>query len=133
MAVVLGAATGLLVAPQAQASGCAGVTVVVDFASLGGGVRTGCAEGTPASGLDALRAAGFSYAFVPRQPGFVCQINALPNPCNRAPVTAYWSYWHAQPGGSWAYSDTGAGGHVPPVGSVAGWAFGGGVAPGANP
>jgi hypothetical protein len=117
------------------------VTVVVDFAALGGGVRVGCAAGSPGSGLLALLAAGFSYSFVPRQPGFVCQINRLPppDPCNGAPPpTAYWSYWHARPGGSWTYSSEGAGTFMPPPGSVEGWAFGDGqkqpgIAPPARP
>lgn len=114
-------------------SGTSGVTVVVDFASLGGGIQTACAVGDPASGLTALTGAGFSYEFVPGIPGFVCRINSLPNPCNGAPVNAYWSYWHAQPGGSWSYSNVGAGSYDPAPGSVEGWAFGSGQQPGVNP
>jgi len=128
--------SGLVAAPAADASGCAnanGVTVVVDFGSLGGGIRVGCAAGQQSSGLGALAAAGFSYSFVPRQPGFVCQINGLPNPCNGAPTNAYWAYWHGQPGGSWTYSTQGAGTYVPPPGSVEGWAFGAGQPPGIAP
>ncbi|MEU5694528.1 hypothetical protein [Actinosynnema sp. NPDC020468] len=132
------AAVGLQVAvsPAARAAACAGtsgVTVVVDNGALGGGVSTQCAPGNPTSGLTALTGAGFSYAFVPRQPGFVCRINALPNPCNGAPATAYWSYWHAQPGGTWTYSTSGAAGYDPAPGSVEGWAFGSGQAPSTAP
>jgi hypothetical protein len=136
LAVLTFTAAALVAAPQAQAAGCAGssgVTVVIDFAALGGGVQTGCALGDPATGLAALTGAGFSYAFVPRQPGFICRINALPNPCNGAPATAYWSYWHAQPGGTWSYSTSGAAGYNPAPGSVEGWAFGAGAVPGTNP
>jgi hypothetical protein len=126
---------GVAAAPAAHASGCAtanGVTVVVDFGSLGG-VRVGCAAGAPGSGLAALAAAGFSYSFVPRQPGFVCQIAGLPDPCNGAPTSAYWAYWHGRPGGSWTYSNQGAGSYTPPPGSVEGWAFGAGQPPGIAP
>ncbi|KAA2250995.1 hypothetical protein F0L68_38465 [Solihabitans fulvus] len=130
--------TGLLVAAAtpAAASGCAdgaGVTVVVDYRSLGGGVQVGCAAGSPASGLDALQAAGFGYNSASRQPGFVCRIGGRPatDPCvNAAPASAYWSYWHAQPGGAWAFSDLGAAGYTPAAGSVEGWSFGSGQQPG---
>ncbi|HYT10440.1 MAG TPA: hypothetical protein VEL73_07235, partial [Mycobacteriales bacterium] len=87
----------------------------------------------PGSGLVALGGAGFSYSFVPRQPGFVCQIASLPDPCNGAPATAYWSYWHARRGGSWTYSSSGAGSYDPAPGSVEGWAFGSGAQPGIAP
>lgn len=129
-------AGGVVAAPAAQAAACSGttgVTVVVDFGSLGGGIQVGCAAGSPASGLSALSAAGFSYAFVPRQLGLVCQISAKPSPCNGAPTSAYWAYWHGQAGGSWTYSTQGAGSYHPPAGSVEGWAFGAGRQPGIGP
>ncbi|MGF1426591.1 flagellar hook-length control protein FliK [Kitasatospora sp. LaBMicrA B282] len=118
-------------APAAHADpSCSGVTVVVDFTALGGGVQTGCAQGSPANGLAALTGAGFSYGFVPRFPGFICAINTQPDPCNGAPATAYWSYWHATPGGSWTYSDLGAASYTPAPGTDEGWSFGAGTAPG---
>src|SRR5262249_17728721 len=113
--------------------GTSGVTMVVDFRSLGGGALVRCAPGDPASGLGALSGAGFSYSFVPRQPGLVCQINGKPDPCNGAPTNAYWSYWHAKPGGSWIYSSLGAGSYDPVPGSVEGWSFGAGQPPGIAP
>jgi hypothetical protein len=121
------------VAEAAACSGTSGVTVVVDFGSLGGGVQVSCAPGDPASGLAALSGAGYSYSFVPRQPGLVCQLNSKPDPCNGAPTTAYWSYWHASRGGSWSYSTTGAGSYNPRAGTVEGWAFGAGGRPGIAP
>lgn len=127
---------GLASAPAAHAAGCSttsGVTVVVDFGPLGGGVQVGCAGGGQPSGLDALSAAGFTYTFVPRQVGLVCQLDARPSPCNGAPANAYWSYWHGRPGGSWSYSTLGAGSYAPPAGSAEGWAFGAGAQPGAGP
>lgn len=132
---VAGLATGVT-PPQAHAADCAGVTVVVDFGSLGGGVRTGCAPGDPASGAAALSGAGFGYTYAARQPGFVCRINGLPadDPCvTTSPPTAHWSYWHAQPGGSWTYSGAGASGRDPAPGGVEGWAFGAGAPPSVPP
>jgi len=120
----------------AQAADCSGVTVVVDFRSLGGGVQTGCAPGDPSTGTAALSAAGFGYTFASRQPGFVCRINGKPSsdPCvNTSPTTAYWGYWHGLPGGSWAYSSTSAGAYDPAPGSVEGWSFGAGEQPGIAP
>ncbi|KOX24506.1 hypothetical protein ADK67_18070 [Saccharothrix sp. NRRL B-16348] len=121
---------------SAHAADCAGVTVVVDFRSLGGGVQTGCAPGDPATGTAALTAAGFGYTFASRQPGFVCRINGKPSsdPCvNTSPTTAYWGYWHGQPGGSWTYSSTSAAAYDPAPGSVEGWSFGAGEQPGIAP
>lgn len=138
LAVSVTAATGLAVAeaPAADAAACSstsGVTVVVDFGSLGGGITTMCAPGDPASGLAALTGAGFTYSFVPRIPGLVCQINVKPNPCNGAPTNAYWSYWHAPRRGTWTYSSSGAGGYNPAPNTVEGWAFGAGTKPGISP
>lgn len=110
--------------------GTTGVTVVVDFTALGGTIHTACDPTDPATGLAALTGAGFTYAFVPRFPGFICTINALPNPCNGAPATAYWSYWHATRHGAWSYSSLGAGSYNPAPNTVEGWSFGAGTAPG---
>jgi hypothetical protein len=122
----------------ASAAGCDGVTVVVDFRGLGGGVQQGCAPGSPASGVAALTAAGFAYTYASRQPGFVCRINGKPGPdtdrcVNTSPDSAYWSYWHGPAGGSWTYSNQGAATYVPARGSVEGWAFGAGEPPGIAP
>lgn len=133
LAVLALLASSFVVTSPASAASCAGVKVVVDFTALGGGVATGCAAGDPASGLKALELAQFPYAFVPRQPGMVCTIRSLPNPCSKPTTSAYWSYWHATPGGAWTYSTSGAGSYDPAPGTVEGWAFGAGVAPGATP
>ncbi len=98
-------------------------------AKLHGKVKIGCDHKKPASGLAALKRAGFSYTFVPRQPGFICTIDHRPKKCNGAPTTAYWSYWHAKPHGKWMYSTLGAGSYHPKPGSVEGWAFGNGKPP----
>ena len=116
-------------------TGTKGVTEVVDFTKLGGKVEVACDPTDPATetGLQALKGAGFSYSFVPKIPGFVCRIDKLPNPCNGAPAKAYWSYWHAKPHGTWVFANKGAGSYHPAPGSVQGWAFGAGKAPGISP
>lgn len=133
-------AAGLAPATPAAAAACAegaGVTVVVDFASLGGGTDTDCAAGDPGSGLAALRAAGHEPTRAAQQPGyFVCRIDGKPanDPCQRtSPADAYWSYWYAEPGGSWTFSDTGAADRDPAPGTVEGWAFGAGDPPSSPP
>lgn len=122
----------------AHAAGCDGVTVVVDFRGLGGGVQQGCAPGSPTSGAAALTAAGFGYTYASRQQGFVCRINGKPGAdadrcVTTSPASAYWSYWHGSPGGAWSYSNQGAATYTPARGTVEGWAFGAGEQPGIAP
>jgi hypothetical protein len=139
LSVLAGTALAVPAGPAAAAA-CGdgtGVTVVVDFASLGGGSPQRCAAGDPASGVAALRAAGFTPTRAAQEPGyFVCRIDGKPakDPCQRtSPADAYWSYWHAKPGGSWTYSSTGANDFDPAPGTVDGWAFGAGKPPSAPP
>jgi hypothetical protein len=113
----------------AAAERCDGVWVVVEAAAVGGPNTIRCANGPQSSGFAALEAAGHRYSFVPRVPGMVCTIDSRPDPCNGAPTDAYWSYWHAEAGGTWTYSTRGAGSRTPPPGSVEGWAFGAGEPP----
>jgi hypothetical protein len=126
-------------AHAAACSGGSGVTVKVDFAALGGGVVTNCAPGDPATGLAALQGAGFTVTGTARWgPAFVCRINGKPtaavDPCvNTPPATAYWSYWHGTPGGTWTYSSLGASSYNPAPGTVEGWAYGAGSPPGVGP
>ena len=135
VAAVLSA--GSLLAPgQAPAAagsdgacpGTTGVTVVVDYQALGGGVVVRCAPGSPATGFKALTAAGFRLEEVRNVPGFLCRIDSRPGPereacINTPPAAAYWSYWHAARGGTWATSGEGARTRTPPPGSVEGWSF----------
>jgi hypothetical protein len=107
--------------PAAAAEPCVGV--IVDARLLGGGVSTGCATGDPDTGLEALTKAGYGYAFVPRQPGLVCQINGAPE-CSRTSIDTYWSYWYRAKGSStWVYASQGAGSHDPPPGSTEAWVW----------
>jgi hypothetical protein len=139
LTVLAGAALAVPATPAAAAA-CPqgrGVSVVVDFGSLGGGTARQCAAGDPASGVAALHAAGFTTTRAAQVPGyFVCRINGKPanDPCQRtSPADAYWSYWHARPGGSWTYSSTGPADYDPAPGTVEGWAFGAGKPPSSPP
>ncbi|MFS8102323.1 hypothetical protein LFM09_34880 [Lentzea alba] len=132
LAVLALVASSFVVAPASADDCSAGVKVVVDFSAFGGGVKTGCYDGDPGNGLVALDD-DFDFSFVPRQTGFVCRIDLLPNPCTKPTPSAYWSYWHATPGGTWTYSTSGAAGYDPAPGSVEGWSFGAGTAPGVTP
>jgi hypothetical protein len=112
-----------------------GVTVVVDFTYFGGSVQVRCAAAPVGSGFEALTKAGFRVDQVASQPGLLCRIDGEPSGfhCQTAPPSnAYWAYWHAARGGSWAYSSSGAS-RTPPPGSVEGWAFGAQAQPGIAP
>lgn len=105
-----------------------GITVVVDFQELGGGVNVRCAPGPVVDGFDAFAKAGINYQTTVRFSGFVCKIAGLPadDPCiNTSPADAYWSYWIAPRGGEWCYSNLGAGARTGPLppGSIEGWSF----------
>ncbi len=108
-----------------------GVTVVVDFHQLGGGEVVRCAPGVVTSGFGALAGAGFAQREALRSSGFLCRIGLdevglkpADDPCvDPSPANAYWSYWHADRGGSWVYGDLGAANRTPPAGSVEGWSF----------
>jgi len=127
-AAILGiAAAGVVVQPPAQAATCrsaAGVSVVVDFHELGGGVQTFCDAGGAGKYAQAQFVdAGHQLTYVQRQPGFVCRVDGTPagDPCvNTPPADAYWSLWWSDgKSGTWTYSSTGvaslkvpAGGYV---------------------
>ncbi|HZI97717.1 MAG TPA: hypothetical protein VFD41_09355, partial [Actinomycetales bacterium] len=120
---------GAAPARAAACQGDEGVTVVVDFGSLGG-TSVRCAAGDPGSGVGALEMAGFVVTGTQQYgKAFVCRIDGLPTdetePCGRTPSgQQYWSYSYAEPGGSWTYSGSGASNRDPVPGSVEGWKFG---------
>jgi hypothetical protein len=125
--------------PVSSCTPSRGVIVAVDFSSWGGAVQRGC-DASPTTGYEALHTAGFSsVGTVHDGPAFICRIDGYPTPaqdsCNRTPPsTAYWSYWHADPGQSgWSYSSQGAMSYHPAPGSVDAWAFGAGNRPSFSP
>ncbi len=135
------AATGALglAGPAAAAlcSGGSGVSVVVDYRSLGGGVVTGCGSGSTAAAI--TQAAGVSLTQASREPGFVCRVNGKPasDPCvNASPANAYWGLYWSNGNGSWTYANLGAYSLKVPNGGFVGWSFqngGANQAPGLTP
>jgi hypothetical protein len=113
--VLVASAAGLVASPRAEASTCSsahGVTVVVDFHQLGGGVQTACdAGGGGRTAATQLKDVGHRLVYVQRQPGFVCRVDDAPtdDPCvNTPPDNAYWSLWWSDGrSGAWSYSSLG--------------------------
>jgi hypothetical protein len=106
-----------------------GVTVVIDFQQLGGGMIMRCAVGDQPTGHTAIKNAGFQITGVQRWgEAFVCRIEGKPGPdtercVNTPPVSAFWSYWHAPNSGDWTLSQDGLMSRKPPLGSFEGWSF----------
>jgi hypothetical protein len=139
------AATAL---PLSQCTTSSGVILAVDFGHWGGPIVRGCGS-TPTTGFQLLNQGGWQSTGTQRDgAGLICRIGysgyqggtAYPtpaaDPCVRTPpTTAYWSYWHANPGDSgWSYSQDGAASYSPKPGSVDLWTFGGsGGSPGVSP
>jgi hypothetical protein len=146
VAVVMAAAAGLSVSAPAQAATCSGshgVSVVVDFHELGGGVQTRCDRGGAGeSAWTQLEDVGYDLTGVTRQPGFICRIDGKPtvdqDPCvNTPPSDAYWSLWWSDgTSGKWSYSSQGPASLKVPDGGYVGmsWQGGNGKAqPGVTP
>lgn len=135
-----GASTAAAAGHEGECTDEAGVTVVVSHNELGGGTVVRCAPDFPegGTGLDALQLAGFiPEGTLKEGPSFVCRINDRPSAdeviavrdsqyresCTTTPPDwAFWSYWHAEPGGEWTYAGVGVTRKVEP-GSTEGWSF----------
>jgi hypothetical protein len=117
VAVLVAAAVGLGVPSPALAATCAGahgVTVVVDFHQLGGGVQTACDLHGAGETADAqFTDVGHTLTDAQRQPGFVCRVDGSPSsdPCvNTSPADAYWSLWWSDgKSGHWSFASQGVG------------------------
>ncbi|MBO0845783.1 MAG: hypothetical protein J2P22_10235, partial [Nocardioides sp.] len=144
LAALVVAAVGLGVPVPAEAATCtsaSGVSVVVDFHQLGGGVQTACDANGAGKYADAqFKDVGHTLTYVQRTPGFVCRVDGSPSsdPCvNTPPSNAYWSVWWSDgKSGTWTYSSSGVGSlKVPEGGYVAlSWQQGDGkVKPGVAP
>ncbi|MDX6302713.1 MAG: hypothetical protein QOF53_3927 [Nocardioidaceae bacterium] len=138
-AALVGAAAGQVApGPADAASGyCAsgtGVTVVVDYGSLGRGTSVGCdPRGARVTGSTVVPRAGFPLTYVARQPGFVCRVSGLPTPTrescgNTPPQNAYWGLFSSDgTSGRWTYASVGIGSLRVPAGGFIGWRFEGGT------
>lgn len=135
VAALVAAAAGLGVPGTAQAATCStakGVSVVVDFHQLGGGVQTSCdLHGSGRTAATQLTDVGHSLTYVQRQPGFVCRVDGTPSsdPCvNTPPSDAYWSVWWSDgKSGTWSYSSSGVGSLKVPAGGYVALSWQGGT------
>lgn len=124
--------------PVGRCGTTSGVIVAVDMSRFGGPVLRSCGT-TPTTGYALLNQGGWHTSGTRHDgPGFICRIGyasfhggaqyptASHEACNLTPPTsAYWSYWHANPGQhTWSYSQLGAMSYHPKPGSVDLWVFG---------
>ncbi|MFK4107552.1 hypothetical protein [Streptomyces sp. NPDC002176] len=127
--------------PQAmgRCTTTSGVVLAVDFSHWGGPVYRSCGT-TPTTGYELLNQGGWRTTGTGHDgPAFICRIGysgyqsgrqyptAAQDDCVLTPpASAYWSYWHADPGATtWTYSQLGAMLYKPRPGSVDLWIFGG--------
>lgn len=127
---VAAAGAGVVASPgsPAAAATCGsagGVTVVVDFKSLGEGAPATCdTDGGGQKAASLFTGNGFQLTYAQRTPGFVCRVQGVPtaDPCvNTSPSNAYWGLWWSDGrSGKWTYSTAGVGSlTIPAGGSVA--------------
>ncbi|MFF3641689.1 hypothetical protein [Streptomyces sp. NPDC002564] len=141
-AAALAGTTGPAAAdPQAmgRCTTTSGAVLAVDFGRWGGPVYRACGT-TPTTGYELLNQGGWRTTGTGHDgPAFICRIGfsgykggkqfppASQDDCVLTPpASAYWSYWHADPGADdWEYSQLGAMLYKPAPGSVDLWIFGG--------
>ncbi|MFC4039582.1 hypothetical protein ACFO1B_14240 [Dactylosporangium siamense] len=124
--------------PTGQCTTSSGVILAVDFSRWGGPLLRSCGT-TPTTGYQLLNQGGWKTTGTQHDgPAFICRIGysghnggtqyptAADEKCVLTPpASAYWSYWHADPGqNSWVYSQLGAMSYKPKPGSVDLWIFG---------
>ncbi|MFE2524853.1 hypothetical protein ACFXEL_11515 [Streptomyces sp. NPDC059382] len=124
--------------PMGQCTTSSGVVLAVDFSHWGGPVYRSCGT-TPTTGYELLNQGGWATTGTGHDgPAFICRIGysghqggkQYPTPQQddcvlTPPASAYWSYWHADPGrNTWDYSQLGAMLYKPSPGSVDLWVFG---------
>ncbi|MFJ2152437.1 hypothetical protein ACIOHB_27125 [Streptomyces microflavus] len=125
--------------PIGRCTTSSGVVLAVDFSHWGGPVYRSCGT-TPTTGYELLNQGGWQTTGTGHDgPAFICRIGysghqggkQYPRPQQEdcvltPPASAYWSYWHANPGeNTWEYSQLGAMSYKPRPGSVDLWIFGG--------
>ncbi|MEW2521068.1 hypothetical protein [Actinacidiphila alni] len=124
--------------PMSACTTTKGVVLAVDFSRWGGPLLRSCGT-TPTTGYTLLNQGGWATTGTQHDgPAFICRIgyagyqNGKQYPTSKdeacvltPPATAYWSYWHADPGkNTWSYSQLGAMSYHPKPGSVDLWIFG---------
>ncbi|WP_134738453.1 hypothetical protein [Nocardioides sp. 503] len=126
-------AAAMLVWPSSapvQATGCSsgsGVSVVVDFAGLGGGgVQSACVGGSGGDARELFGAAGFALTDVATTPGFVCRVSGVPQRscADTPPASSYWGLWWSDGrGGGWVYASEGVDSLTVPAGGYVAFAW----------
>ncbi|MGI5447633.1 hypothetical protein ACQEVM_18045 [Streptomyces sp. CA-243310] len=124
--------------PMGQCTTSSGAVLAVDFSHWGGPVYRSCGT-APTTGYELLNQGGWATTGTGHDgPAFICRIGysghqggkQYPTPQQddcvlTPPASAYWSYWHANPGqNTWEYSQLGAMLYKPKPGSVDLWTFG---------
>ncbi|MEU3827967.1 hypothetical protein AB0F36_21995 [Streptomyces sp. NPDC029080] len=125
--------------PMGRCTTTSGVVLAVDLSHWGGPILRSCGT-TPTTGYELLNQGGWRTTGTGHDgPAFICRIGysgykngeQYPTPAQddcvlTPPASAYWSYWHADPGArDWSYSQLGAMLYKPRPGSVDLWIFGG--------
>lgn len=125
--------------PIGRCTASSGVVLAVDFSHWGGPVYRSCGT-TPTTGYELLNQGGWQTTGTGHDgPAFICRIGYSGHQGGKQyprsqqedcvltpPASAYWSYWHANPGeNTWEYSQLGAMSYKPRPGSVDLWIFGG--------
>jgi hypothetical protein len=133
-AVALTAAAGLAVPlPTASAAACpagTGVTVVVEFGSVGGGVSTTCVPDGGGDSAASLFEVHHDLTRVTRFPGAVCKVDGRPGSAsctNMPPSNAYWGLYWKEGAGGWKYSSEGVDSLNIPEGGAVRFAWQGGA------
>lgn len=141
LALLGGSTTAASAAPQpmGRCTTSSGVVLAVDFSRWGGPIYRSCGT-TPTTGYTLLNQGGWRTTGTGHDgPAFICRIGysghrggkQFPPPEQddcvlTPPASAYWSYWHSDPGeNTWEYSQLGAMLYQPKPGSVDLWIFGG--------
>lgn len=90
-------------------------------AETGTVLRSECV-GKPATGTDALRAAGVAMSFA--DGGYVCRLAGHPEHCPRRFDDQYWQYWQtSSTDAAWVYASRGSDDSRPVPGSIEGWCY----------
>jgi hypothetical protein len=109
---------GVLVTASPAVAAPRHVGLVVRFSN--GSVSAGCTT-VGGNGLQVLERKHSVTLGAQQYSGFVLRIDGLGT--SRPDDTHYWSYWHSNGHGGWAYSSSGASSYTPKAGTVEGWSF----------
>jgi hypothetical protein len=121
------ATLGLGAAPAAATCATAsGVSVVVDFDGLGGGLETSCVANGGGQSAAELSEVHHDLTRVTQSPGAVCRVDGLPVDvdCSRMPpADAFWGLFWSDGSGGWVFSSEGVDSLDVPAGGSVGWAW----------